>query len=99
MQASILEIIMRLPRPERAFLPILMGLFWAGSPELRAEGHSLRFHGTGRHDVDRVKIPLCESPGLPGEKGLPVDVGATDFTLEFWVRGSLEENRATWIQI
>ena len=43
------------------------------------QGYSLRFYGTGAGDVDRVKIPLDAPPR-------PVDVGATDFTIEFWMR-------------
>ncbi len=41
--------------------------------------YSLRFYGTGARDVDRVKIPL-DAPHRS------VDVGATDFTVEFWMR-------------
>ena len=43
------------------------------------QGYSLRFYGTGARDVDRVKIPL-DAPHRP------VDVGATDMTIEFWMR-------------
>jgi hypothetical protein len=47
-------------------------------------GYSLRFHGTGSGDVDRVKIPL-------GNPSRPVDPGG-DFTLEFWLRALPGEN-------
>ena len=43
------------------------------------QGYSLRLYGTGARDVDRVKIPL-DAPHRS------VDVGATDFTVEFWMR-------------
>lgn len=48
---------------------------------------SLRFHGNGFGDIDRVKISL-DGPDRP------VDVGATDFTLEFWLRALAGENHA-----
>jgi hypothetical protein len=58
-------------------------------------GYALRFFGNGRNDIDRVKIavddPATSTPGPP------VDVGATDFTVEFWVRGSRADNDAPWI--
>ncbi|MCX7855856.1 MAG: hypothetical protein N2556_07785, partial [Anaerolineae bacterium] len=44
--------------------------------------YSLRFYGTGSGDIDRVKIPIRSAHGA----SLPVNVGATDFTIEFWVR-------------
>jgi hypothetical protein len=69
-------------------------LLLAGSLPVCAEGYSLRFHGFGGDDVDRVKIPAAGVHELSPEPGPPVDVGASDFTLEFWVRGRLEENTA-----
>lgn len=52
--------------------------------------YALRFYGNGVNDIDRVKI-LVDDPtnSLPGP---PVDVGATDFTIEFWVRGRAADN-------
>ena len=59
-----------------------------------ARATSLRFFGFGDQDVDRVKI-LIDDVGDPNdEPGPPVDVGATDFTIEFWVKGLLAENGA-----
>ncbi|MFQ3682964.1 LamG-like jellyroll fold domain-containing protein, partial [Roseiflexus sp.] len=60
--------------------------------------YSLRFYGAGARDVDRVKIPL-DAPHRP------VDVGATDFTIEFWMRtlpgdngsGPCVAGQDTWI--
>jgi hypothetical protein len=54
--------------------------------------YSLRFLGTnnnnqGPPDVDRVKIPL-DAPHKP------VDVGATDFTVEFWMKANPGDNTA-----
>ncbi|MFQ3611888.1 MAG: LamG-like jellyroll fold domain-containing protein [Fimbriimonadales bacterium] len=52
--------------------------------------YSLRFFGNGTDDIDRVKIQIDDpNNNLPGP---PADVGATDFTIEFWVRGYLSEN-------
>ncbi len=55
-------------------------------------GYALRFYGNGRNDIDRVKIPV-DDPAT-SSPGPPVDVGSTDFTLEFWVRGARADNRA-----
>ncbi|MEW6569468.1 MAG: M23 family metallopeptidase, partial [Chloroflexota bacterium] len=41
--------------------------------------YSLRFYGNGYGDLDRVKI-LIDAPARPA------DVGATDFTLEWWMK-------------
>jgi hypothetical protein len=49
-------------------------------------GYSLRFYGFGDQDVDRVKIPI--------DPQVPADVGATDFTLEFWMKASPGDNDA-----
>jgi hypothetical protein len=46
-------------------------------------GSALRFFGTGSGDVDRVKIPL---------ENRPVNIGATDATIEWWMRANPGEN-------
>lgn len=51
-------------------------------------GTSIRFFGTGSNDVDRVKIPLVDAAGA----SRPVNVGATDFTIEFWIKGFAADN-------
>jgi hypothetical protein len=48
-------------------------------------GHALRFYGNGVNDIDRVKIPIDNPEG-------PADVGATDFTLEFWMKAFAPDN-------
>jgi hypothetical protein len=59
-------------------------------------GYSLSFLGTGTNDVDRVKIRIDDpATSLPGP---PADVGATDFTLEFWLNGLSADNAAVAIQ-
>jgi glucose/arabinose dehydrogenase len=62
-------------------LGLCTGLFLPGS----APATSLRFFGTGQNDIDRVKIRV-DGPAKPA------DVGATDFTLEWWMRGLPGEN-------
>jgi glucose/arabinose dehydrogenase len=55
-------------------------------------GTSLRFHGNGTGDIDRVKIRVDDPSN--SNPGPPADVGATDFTIELWVRGRASENPA-----
>lgn len=47
---------------------------------------ALQFFGTGLAQIDRVKIPLSSTTA--------VNVGATDFTLEFWIKGTAADNTA-----
>ncbi len=53
---------------------------------------SLRFHGNGTGDIDRVKVaiddPATASPGPPA------DVGAGDFTIEFWLKANAADDPA-----
>jgi hypothetical protein len=57
-------------------------------PHLPLAGFKLRFFGNGWGDYDRVKILLDD----PQNGGLPVDVGATDMTVEWWMKTLLSEN-------
>lgn len=50
---------------------------------------SLRFYGHGADDVDRVKIRMGDLSSGP-----PADVGAQDFTLEWWMKVLPGENAA-----
>jgi len=43
-------------------------------------GFSLRFYGNGYADIDRVKIRI--------DPAVPADVGAADFTLEWWMKAN-----------
>jgi hypothetical protein len=61
-----------------------------------AQGTSLRFFGHGVGDIDRVKI-VIDDPLQAADPGPPVDVGATDFTIELFVRGSSADNQAASI--
>jgi hypothetical protein len=51
-----------------------------------AEASSLRYYGNGVNDIDRVKIRI-DNPA-DNNPGPPADVGATDFTIEFWLRAT-----------
>jgi hypothetical protein len=63
-----------------------------------AQPASLRFFGGGvaAPDGDRVKIRI-DDPDLLADPGPPVDVGAGDFTIEFWLRAFAAENGAAAI--
>ena len=53
---------------------------------------SLRFHGNGSGDIDRVKVPIDDPATV--SPGPPADVGAGDFTIEFWMKAAVAENTA-----
>jgi murein DD-endopeptidase MepM/ murein hydrolase activator NlpD len=53
---------------------------------------SLRFHGNGTGDIDRLKIAVDDPSN--SFVGPPIDVGATDFTLEWWMKALPGENTA-----
>jgi hypothetical protein len=48
---------------------------------------SLRFYGNGENDIDRIKILVNDPPR-------PMDIGSTDFTLEWWMKANPGENNA-----
>jgi len=60
----------------------------------QGSGYSLRFYGSGVNapDQDRVKIQIDDPSN--SNPGPPADIGATDFTLEFWMKASASENTA-----
>ncbi|GBD27467.1 hypothetical protein HRbin30_02814 [bacterium HR30] len=75
------------------FTPMVTSLLlWDSSTW--AQDYAIRFYGHGVQapDLDRIKIPVDDPNN--NNPGPPVDVGATDFTLEFWVKGSTTENTA-----
>ncbi len=53
---------------------------------------SLRFHGTGTGDADRVKVAI-DAPANSAA-GPTADVGAGDFTIEFWMKASAADDPA-----
>lgn len=50
-----------------------------------AAGSSVRFFGNGRDAIDRITIRIDGPPR-------PADVGATDFTIEFWLKAEAGAN-------
>jgi hypothetical protein len=68
----------------------LFSLCFLVYPHVRAapvsDGFSIRFFGNGRDDIDRIKIPL--------EPHNPVDIGDSDFTIEWWMKSNPGENNA-----
>jgi hypothetical protein len=57
-------------------------------PYLPPARFMLRFYGNAWGDFDRVKILVDD----PDTGSLPVDVGETDFTIEWWMKTILSEN-------
>jgi Calx-beta domain-containing protein/concanavalin A-like lectin/glucanase superfamily protein len=53
-----------------------------------ADAGSIRFFGNGANDIDRIKIRV-DPPGPPA------DIGAGNFTIEFWIKGSAADNSNT----
>lgn len=76
------------------FLTCLSLLVTLYNPPAFAQGYSLRFFGNGVNaiDQDRAKIRI-DDPATTAP-GPPVDVGATDFTIEWWMKGLSTENTA-----
>jgi hypothetical protein len=58
-----------------------------------ADASSLRFFGNGVNDIDRVKVRI-DNPA-DANPGPPADVGATDFTIEFWMRAASGNDAGT----
>ncbi|REJ76700.1 MAG: hypothetical protein DWQ30_17410 [Acidobacteria bacterium] len=94
---------MQHPTARRA--SVLASLIWLASlPALsvgpgaaQTSAHALRFHGTGvgpPGQQDRILLPVDDNqPGTGGNT--PIDVGDGDFTIEWWMRGRLEDNQST----
>jgi hypothetical protein len=61
---------------------LLLGTFAVVSAQ--ATDYALRFYGWGFNDEGRVKIPLT-----PGQT---VNIGNTDFTIEFWMKATRTDN-------
>ena len=59
-------------------------------PETESAGYALRFYGTGSGDIDRVKVSLDG----PAGQSPSADVGATDLTLEWWMKAKQSENQS-----
>jgi VCBS repeat-containing protein len=76
-------------RPRVVWLVALIGVVCAlalqtNKSVAQSSGYSLRFYGHGVDDIDRVKIPI--------DPQVPADVGATDFTIEWWMKAAAADN-------
>lgn len=58
-----------------------------------AHGTSLRYYGAGVNDIDRVKIRIDDETN--GQPGPPADIGATDITIELWLRAAAGNEQPT----
>ncbi len=58
-------------------------------------GSALRFSGLGSdaRDRDRIKF-MIDNVTTDADPNFPLDVGATDFTIEFWLTGDAVDNQA-----
>lgn len=65
------------------------------NPGSTDNSNSLRFFGNGTNDIDRVKI-LIDDPATT-TTGPPADIGAEDFTIEFWMKADADDNQASAI--
>lgn len=71
---------------------VVSGLVAAPANAAPGDEGSLRFYGYGNGDVDRVKIAVDDPDDA--QPGPPADIGATDFTVEFWLRSKPDANQA-----
>lgn len=58
-----------------------------------ADAGSIRFFANGANDIDRVKIRVDDPAN--NNPGPPADIGAGNFTIEFWIKGAAADNNNT----
>lgn len=75
------------PSRDACNVPIAPALDSASGPA----GYALEFCGTGRDDIDRVKV-VVDDPSTT-QPGPLVDVGSSDFTIEWWMKATRAGNR------
>ena len=81
------------PPALRVLVAALSAVFFlALTPAAVSAASSLRFHGNGSGDIDRIKIPVDDPAN--SDPGPPADVGAADFTIEFWMKAAAADNTA-----
>ncbi|MCI0400488.1 MAG: LamG domain-containing protein [Gammaproteobacteria bacterium] len=85
----------------RVFVCLIMGICFFtmranALGQTASAGYALRFYGNGVDDIDRIKVAIDDPNTIAA--GPPADVGATDFTLEFWMKGQASENPAPAVQ-
>jgi len=72
---------------------VVAALALAPSTRAQSSHHAIRFHGTGA-ETDRALIAVDDD--VPGpDASAASDVGASSFTIEFWLRGDLADNPST----
>lgn len=57
-------------------------------------GFNLRFDGTLGDEADENRVFIAVDDPANGNPGPPVDIGAQDFTIEWWMKASATENTA-----
>lgn len=77
----------------RATLALVFGTALASAAAAQGSHCSLQFHGTG-NGVDRALVPVDDNV-LGPDASTGSDAGIGDFTLEFWVKGALQDNATT----
>jgi glucose/arabinose dehydrogenase len=76
--------------PRVVLRALALATLLAVAPAAAFAASSLRFHGNGAPDIDRVKIPVDDPANA--NPGPPADVGAGDFTIEFWMNAAAADN-------
>jgi glucose/arabinose dehydrogenase len=76
----------------RRRVAVLLASVLAITLDAEAAGFGLRFFGNGGNGVGLVSIPLIRSGA--GGAALPINAGASDFVLEFWMKAARDENAA-----
>ncbi len=73
-------------------LPILIPLMGCLGTAMMAQNYSIQFMGQGvlAPDADRIKIKIDEVAN--SNPGPPADIGAEDFTIDFWMKAKAEDN-------
>jgi hypothetical protein len=79
--------------PRSAHCAALLLALAALAPFGAADAGSIRFFGNGANDIDRIKIPIDDPAN--SNPGPPADIGAGNFTIEFWIKGSAANNTNT----
>lgn len=75
------------PHEIAALFAVLIALIFLSS-SVPANASSLRYFGNGVNDIDRVKIRVDDPDN--NNPGPPADIGATDFTIEFWLKATAD---------
>ncbi len=89
---EIMQILGTRPAAGAALRAVALAILLAVVPAAAFAATSLRFHGNGTAEVDRVKISVDDPANA--NPGPPADVGAGDFTLEFWMKAAAADNTA-----